>query len=719
MARLPYPARVSRLEWAGIALGNLRRPRHPAAEGGHGGSTERVGLRPAAMLYLAVLEAVALASLVAAVAVADPRGRDQVPLIIALAGAMILGGLRPLPFTAGTKLALDTSVLVAAVLLFDPATAMLIAGLGKLVAQALRRQPWSQNLFNTAQTVLLAAAGSLLLAAGDWDVARLQFRGPGPVLLVVVVGGTLWLINALAVATIVALQNGRAVGRVWLQAVVGGGPADALAHLAQVGLGVMAASLAYSHSRSLALLLIPAGAAYPSLAHHLRERRRAEATLAHQASHDPLTDLPNRTLLLGRLAAALEPSDRSGGQVGVLFLDLDRFKFVNDSLGHEAGDALLLAVAARLRGAIQPGDTVARFGGDEFVVLFEELTDRSAAEGVAERVAAVVAAPVALDGHEVTVSASVGIALARAGHATPTEVLRDADAALRWAKAGGKARSLIYEPWMGDRLRERVALEGELRQALARDELRLAYQPIVELATGRIEGVEALVRWEHRERGVLLPGVFVPLAEETGLIGPIGAWVLAAACRQGRAWQDRFPTPPVVSVNLSARQLQHSGLVETAERVLRETRLDPALLRLELTESAVMADPDGAAATLRRLKGLRVQVALDDFGTGYSSLGSLTRFPIDVLKIDRSFVAGLGREDGDAAIVRAVVAMAPALGLRVVAEGVETREQLERLRELGCELGQGYHFASAVPAEAATALLDETACAWPRLRRIG
>jgi diguanylate cyclase (GGDEF)-like protein len=576
-----------------------------------------------------------------------------------------------------------------------------------------------QNLFNTAQTALLAGAGSLLLAAGDWDVARLQFRGPDPVLVVVVVGGALWLLNALAVAAIVALQTGRAVRRVWLQAVVGGGPADALAHLAQVGLGVMAASMAHGHSRSLALLLIPAGAAYPSLAHHLRERRRAEATLAHQASHDPLTDLPNRALFLGRMAAALEPSDRSGGQVGVLFLDLDRFKFVNDSLGHEAGDALLLAVAARLRGAIRPGDTVARFGGDEFVVLLEELADRSAAESVADRVVTAVAAPVALDGHEVTVSASVGIALARAGHISPSDVLRDADAALRWAKTGGKACGVVYEPWMGDQLRERVALEGELRQALARDELRLAYQPIVELATGRVEGMEALVRWEHRERGVLLPGVFVPLAEETGLIGPIGAWVLAVACRQGRAWQDRFPTPPVVSVNLSARQMQQSDFVETAERILQETGLDPALLRLELTESAVMADPDGATATLRQLKELGVEVALDDFGTGYSSLGSLTRLPIDVLKIDRGFVAGLGRAGGDAAIVQAVVAMAPALGLRVVAEGVETREQLEQLRELGCELGQGYHFASAIPAEAATALLDEAVYASPRLRRVG
>ena len=718
MARPPYAAPFPRFGRAASAFGKLGRPSQLLAGRQHAGTADEDRLRPAAKLYLALLGVAAFVALGVALAGASTPGRDQAALALVLAGAMVLGGLRPLPFTAGTKLALDTSVLVAAVLLFEPAVAMLIAGSGKMAAQALRRQPRDQTLFNTALMVLLAAAGSLLLAASDWDVGLLNVHNPEPVLVVVAVGVALWLLNALAVAAIVALQTRGFLPRVWLRAVVGGGPGDVLAHLVQVGLGVMAAGLAHGHSRPLALLLIPAGAAYPSLAHHFRERRRAEAALAHQATHDPLTNLPNRVLFLDRLTKALEPAHRSGGQVGVLFLDLDRFKFVNDSLGHDAGDALLVALADRIRSRVRPGDTVARLGGDEFVVLLEELADRSVAGAVAERIAAVVAGPVALDGHEVTVSVSVGIALARAGHATPIEVLRNADAALRWAKDGGKACCVVYEPWMGERLRERVALEGELRQALARDELRVAYQPIVEVGTGRIEGVEALVRWRHPERGILLPGAFVSLAEETGLIGPIGAWVLEMACRQGRAWHDHFPAPPVVGVNLSARQIQQPDLVESVERILRETGLEPSLLRLELTESAVMADPEGAAATLRRLKGLGVQLALDDFGTGYSSLGSLRRFPIDLLKIDRSFVAGLGQDEADEAIVQAVVEMAPALGLRVVAEGVETPRQLEWLRNLGCELGQGYHFARPLPAEAVTTLLYEANCAAPQTRGI-
>ena len=716
MARPPLSARRSLMESVASALGHLDPLRRLARERARGGTDDGAGLRPAAARYLAMLAVAAWAAVAVALADAGLPDRSQGALALTLAGAMALGGLRPLPFAAGTKLAIDTSVLVAAVLLFDPAMAMLVTGSGKLLAQALRRQPRDQTVFNVAQTVLLAAGGGQVLAAGGWHAGHLGPVSPESLLLVVALGVVLWLLNTLAVAAIVALQTGDAPARVWSRVAVGGGPADALAHFVQVGLGVLVAGVADGSARPLALLLVPAGTAYPALAHHLRERRRADAALAHRATHDPLTDLPNRTLLLERLAGLLGPSARPDTLVGVLFVDLDRFKFVNDSLGHEAGDTVLVAVAARLRECSRPGDTVARLGGDEFVVLLKDLPDRSVAEGVAERFATSVAAPVALDGHDVTVSASVGIALVRPGHATPTDALRNADAALRQAKEGGKARYVVYEPWMGARLRERVALEAELRRALGREELRLAYQPIVEVATGRIEGLEVLVRWQHPERGILLPGAFVALAEETGLIGPIGGWVLAAACRQGRAWQDRFPAPPVVGVNLSARQFQQPDLVGSVERALREAGLDPALLRLELTESAVMADPSGAAATLRRLKGLGVQLALDDFGTGHSSLGSLRRFPIDLLKIDRGFVAGLERDAGDEAIVRAVVAMAPALGLRVAAEGVETRGQLARLRDLRCELGQGYHFAHPLPAEAVTALLDEARVATrPRL----
>ncbi len=727
MARLSDPVHLpsSRLRAAVLeALASVQHPvqlaRIVAGRRERGAASDEEGLRPAAKLYLAVLALAALGSLVAALADVGPRDWDRAALALALIGAMTLGGLRPLPFAAGTKLALDTSVLVAAVLLFEPGVAMLIVGSGKLVSQVLRRQPWDQILFNVAQTMLLAAAGGLLLAAAGWDVHNLRLDQPGSVVLAVMVGVVLWLLNALAVAVIVALQTRNALLHVWFQSVAGDGLAERAASLAQVGLGVLVAAGVEGRHGPLALLLVPAGAAYPVLVHHVRQRRRAEAALAHQATHDPLTDLPNRVLLLDRLARSLTSAGHPDGLVGVLFLDLDRFKFVNDSLGHEAGDALLVAVAARLRETIRLGDIVARFGGDEFVVLLEKLADRRSAEIIADRVVAALTAPVALDSHEVTVAASVGIALAQPGQVGPMEVLRDADVALRRAKADGKARCVTYEPWMGTHLGKRVTLEAELRRALVRNGLRLVYQPVVELATGRIEGVEVLVRWQHPERGLILPDAFVPLAEETGLIGALGAWVLETACRQGRAWQERFPVPPVLSVNLSGRQFQQPDLVESIDRILRETGLNPNLLRLELTESAVMADISDAAATLRQLKGLGVWLALDDFGTGYSSLGSLRRFPIDLLKIDQTFVAGLGRDDGDAAIVQAVVALASALGLGVVAEGVETSGQLGRLRKLGCDLGQGYLFAPPLTSEAVTRLLDEGGGVVPeRIRRIG
>ena len=692
--------------WARFVHGILDSTRQMAEPRPHGGADEGDVLRPTARLYIAVLAVAALLSLAVALAGATFPERDHAVVAVIFAVAMVLGSLRPLPFVVRTKLTLDTSVLVAAVVFLDPAVALVVVGSGKLLAQVWRRQSRGETLFNVAQTVLLAAAGGWVLTVGGWHAGHFDLLRPESLFLVVVLGVTLWLLNALAVAIMVALQTGKTWARIWYGMVAQGRLADGLAHLVQVGLGVVAAGVVSGESRLMALVFVPAGAAYPALAHHLRERRRAEAALVHQASHDFLTNLPNRKLLLDRLAISLTPTQRSDTLVGVLFVDLDRFKFVNDSLGHETGDELLVAVAQRLRGCCRPGDTVARLGGDEFVVLLAGLSDRSMAEGVARRIAVALAKPIVLGAHAVTVSTSIGVATALAGQATPTDMLQNADAALGRAKWGGKDRYVVYEPWMGDGLRDRVALEAELRSAVTMGELRLAYQPIVDVATGRIEGVEALVRWQHPERGLLLPGDFIVLAEETGLIDPIGEWVLAAACRQGREWQDRFPAPPIVSVNLSARQFQKPDLVKVVERTIREAGLHPALLRLELTESAVMAEPADGAATMRRLKGLGVQLALDDFGTGYSSLGSLRRFPFDVMKIDRGFVAGLERDGADEAIVRAVVAMAPALGLRVVAEGVETLGQLGRLQELRCELAQGYHFARPLAAEDIVTLLD-------------
>jgi diguanylate cyclase (GGDEF)-like protein/PAS domain S-box-containing protein len=442
-------------------------------------------------------------------------------------------------------------------------------------------------------------------------------------------------------------------------------------------------------------------------------RKELERQLAHQAFHDGLTGLPNRVLFMDRLSHALVRAARSRRAVAVLFLDLDRFKVINDSLGHDVGDQVLIAVSQQLARTIRAGDTVARLGGDEFTVLLEDIADPSEARAVAERIMAALQTPFALAGHEVCITTSIGIAFSAAGQTGAEDLVRDADAAMYRGKSTGKARYEIYDSTMHARALERLQLEEELRHGIERGELRVHYQPKIELATGRIAGVEALVRWQHPDRGLISPADFVALAEETGLILPLGRWVLAEACRQARCWQDRYPDRPplTVSVNLSVRQFQHPSLVEDVARVLRQTGLEPGRLVLEITEGIVMEAAEASSAALQRLKDLGVRLAIDDFGTGYSSLSYLKRFPVDMLKIDRSFVDGLGRDPGDAAIIHAVTGLAHTLGLKVTAEGIETADQLVRLRLAGCDLGQGYYFSRPLPIEAVDALLAKGSCA--------
>ncbi len=440
----------------------------------------------------------------------------------------------------------------------------------------------------------------------------------------------------------------------------------------------------------------------------ITDRKSLEEQLRHQAFHDPLTGLPNRALFLDRLEHAMVRGTRHGCSVAVLFVDLDRFKPVNDSLGHEVGDELLTAVGRRLREGLRPEDTVARLGGDEFAVLIEDVEDTSDATLVAERVGEVLRPALELRDREVVLTASIGVAVSRAGQRDPDELLRAADIAMYSAKRTGKGLYKVFEPSMGSRALELLELEADLHRALEREELRLHYQPKVELATGRIVGVEALVRWEHRMRGMVPPAEFIPLAEETGLILPLGRWILEQACREAREWQGRHRIggPLEVSVNVSARQFGHPGLVGEVARVLEETGLDPKGLMLEITESVVMEDAESNVATLRELKDLGVRLAIDDFGTGYSSLSYLHRFPVDALKIDRSFVDGLGEESEDTTIVRSVISLAHALRLEVIAEGVENAEQVERLQALGCRLGQGYIFSRPLPSQELCALLE-------------
>jgi diguanylate cyclase (GGDEF)-like protein/PAS domain S-box-containing protein len=435
----------------------------------------------------------------------------------------------------------------------------------------------------------------------------------------------------------------------------------------------------------------------------ISERKSAELELAHRALHDGLTGLPNRTLFLDRLGLALRRSRRRDGRVAVLFLDLDRFKVVNDSLGHKAGDRLLVDVAMRLSSALRPSDTLARFGGDELTVLCEDMIDEQDARAVAERLLETFADPFVVKDGEAFLQASIGIALARDGFEAADDLIRDADAAMYRAKERGHAFELFDEAMRQD-VRDRLALEASLRRGIDRGELRLHCQPLVSLCDeGRIEGFESLVRWEHPERGLVPPGAFIPLAEETGLVVPLGAWVLRETCATLRHVIDTTGmTWLQASVNVSPRQLQQPDFVTEVQRALDENGLAPESLVVEITESVIMEA--GAAVVLRALKDLGVQLAMDDFGTGYSSLAHLRRFPLDVIKVDRSFVAALGDGQG-ASIAGAIVSLAQALGLRTVAEGIEDDEQCRAVRALGCDLAQGFLFARPMPADELTRLL--------------
>jgi diguanylate cyclase (GGDEF)-like protein len=423
--------------------------------------------------------------------------------------------------------------------------------------------------------------------------------------------------------------------------------------------------------------------------------------LTRQAFRDALTGLPNRALFMDRLSHGLTRARRRHEHVAVLFLDLDRFKVINDTLGHTVGDQLLVEVSNRLGSSLRPGDTVARLGGDEFGLLLEDVADAETAEAVALRIEAELAKPLSFEGREVFVTASIGIALSSERLGTPEEVLRDADLAMYHAKSKGKARHEIFDGTMSAPALDRMDLEMDLRAAISRQEFRLHYQPIFRLDTGQITGVEALIRWQHEKRGLLQPDAFIGLTEETGLIIPIGRWVLGEACRQAREWQTEFPRSPqlVMSVNLSAKQFQNPRLVEEITDALATSGLEAGSLKLEITESVVMQDAPATLAKLRELKALGIKLAIDDFGTGYSSLGYLKRFPVDTLKIDRSFVKGLSHEGGDSAIVRAVVTVAKSLNMDVTAEGIETDQQRVELKMLGCDQGQGFLFARPATPE--------------------
>lgn len=430
------------------------------------------------------------------------------------------------------------------------------------------------------------------------------------------------------------------------------------------------------------------------------ERKFAEVQLSHQALHDPLTGLANRALLMERLAQALARTERRPSSVAVLFLDIDRFKTINDNFGHEVGDSVLACIGDRLRKALRPEDMASRFGGDEFVVLCEDLEDDRHVVTIAERIGRSISEPISLEAGEVVVTTSIGIAAARGIGDRPEVLLRDADAAVYRAKERGRDRFEFFDQRMRARLLRRSRRESELRHAIDAGELRLYYQPLVVVDDLRVGRVEALVRWEHPRLGLLLPREFIPVAEETGFIVDLGSWVLREACCQTVRWEHASPDQRSISiaVNVSPRQLDHPDFEDTVWQVLEETGVEPKNLWFEITETAFMDPARPVLEMLGRLRERGIHLAIDDFGTGFSSLSHLRQFRIDELKVDQTFVQGLERDEEDSSIVAAVVNLAHNLGLSAVAEGVETAEQSRRVQLVGCDLAQGFYFAAPEPA---------------------
>lgn len=425
----------------------------------------------------------------------------------------------------------------------------------------------------------------------------------------------------------------------------------------------------------------------------LRALRDAVQQATYLANHDALTGLPNRALFADRLERTVAATERTDEKSAVLIMDLDHFKEVNDTLGHPAGDALLIQVVDRVRGYLRKTDTLARLGGDEFAIIQNNMKEGESAGVTAQRIIEAIEPPFSLDGHDVVIGCSIGIAVVDSAETNPQELMRRADLALYRAKADGRATYRYFDEEMNRRLLERKTLERELRRAFAEEQFSVFYQPQLNLISRSVVGVEALLRWHHPERGLVPPAEFIPMCEETGLIGPLGEWVLRRACQETRDWQQ-----VKVAVNLSPTQFRNAGLAGMVARVLKETAFDPKRLELEITEAVLIADTDVVLATLCAIKALGVRIAMDDFGTGYSSLSYLRRFPFDKVKIDQSFVRDLGRSDDATAIIRAVVALTRSLGMRSIAEGVETSEQARLLTQEGCQEVQGYFFGRPVPA---------------------
>ncbi len=656
-------------------------------------------------LAVVVGAVIALALIVFVVSALLTPMRVSLSQVLALGvagGALFLARRHPLPVGLNQHLMVGTVPLSAATLLLPVTPVLATITLVVLVAEGSRRAGWLQASFNTATAILQVAAGAgvwALFTAGQ-PFATLSDGMVGPAAFLTSL--TMYATGTLLVECVVAVQHRHFSLHEYLMRRRLDLPSDGALYT----VGVLVALLATDYPWAVLLLAVPTLLIYRSL----RDSLDLQQQLTHRATHDELTDLGNRSLFTDRARQALARAARTHSSLAVLFLDIDGFKRINDTLGHGVGDDVLKVVAQRLQGSVRPEDTVARLGGDEFIFLLED-HDAEAAAVVATRLLTELRTPVAVAGRELLIDASVGIVPSSSGHDTVEDLLRSADIAMYRAKAQGKGRFEVFAPAMALAVQDRVELEAALRQAVDQDKFLVQYQPTIDLSSGRVTGSEALVRWQHPEHGLIPPGRFIPLAEEPGLLVPIGRWVLREACAQARRWHMARPgLPPLsVSVNLSVRQLQEPNLVAEVADILAQTGLQRGQLVLEVTESAMMGDPEAALQTLQALKSLGVRLALDDFGTGYSSLSYLHRFPFDILKVDKAFVDPLTLASRHDSLVRTIVEMARSLKLRTVAEGIETVKQAEAVRLLGCDSGQGYYFARPLSVQAMDEYLDQEA----------
>ena len=640
-------------------------------------------------LYIVAVSLAAGALLLACAGRSAPQVSDGWGVLV-LGVAMMIAERLAVPLPRSGAVSVATIPHIVAVLLLPPSLSITAAGAAMLVDQLVGRAGLRKTVFNVSSVMLTVGVSAMV---ADWAGLQPDTLGRPDqwqqVPAFLLVAAVYYAATNLLVSTIVSISSGTPIRRSLFDNATFAVPAE----LGVCGIGALVALLWVLSPPWILLILFPAVISQVTLMYISSSKRKSEQ-LHHQAHHDLLTGLPNRSSLMLRLEEMLART--SANPFALLLLDLDRFKEVNDTFGHQAGDVLLREIGPRLRGVLRASDVLARLGGDEFALLLPE-TGAAAAVGVAEKLLHALDEPFGVDGYEFQIGGSIGIASFPVDGLSPTDLMRRADVAMYAAKRANLGTA-VYATELDVNTPAQITLYGELRRAIEQDELRLHFQPKVDVRTGALSGVEALVRWQHPDRGLILPDQFIPMAERTGLIRPLGNWVLEAAVRQSRAW-ERDGLAIQIAVNLGAYNLDDSNLARAISGLLERYTVTADRLRVEITETMLMRDPDNARRVLEELRAAGVRVSIDDFGTGYSSLAYLKRLPADELKIDRSFIQHMAEDAGDTAIVRSVIALGHELGLVVTAEGVEDAVSLERLRAFGCDRAQGYYFARPMDAD--------------------